>query len=243
MLFTKLARFCPSIQNTSRNVLSNSLKEPKNINVFQLMLLKRFMTSATTSTRVWTDAAKDQMNQQILAELKAGYSYLAMSQYFSRNDVNLPNIAKFFKKSSDEEMGHAQSFIDYQNKRGGTCTFFNIPVRLSDINNSFFNICIQHSNAFLRPMRFWGGAEVGGRSLRWASEDTRLRSERPWAARLHSERVPPRAGGVDQRVEGLHRQPQVRGHQPGHVPLRQELSTWKLTNCDQLCLTVFNTTM
>ena len=44
------------------------------------------------------------------------------------------------------------------------------------------------------------------------------------AARLHSERVPSRAGGLDQRAEGLHRQPQVRGHQPGHVPLRQELS-------------------
>jgi len=127
MLFTKLARFCPSIQNTGRNVLSNSFKEPNNVNVFQLMLLKRFMSSATTSTRVWTKAAEDQMNQQIKAELKAGYSYLAMSQYFSRNDVNLPNIAKFFKKSSDEEMGHAQSFIDYQNKRGGTCTFFDLP--------------------------------------------------------------------------------------------------------------------
>lgn len=56
--------------------------------------------------------------------------------------MNLPNIAKFFKKSSDEEMGHAQSFIDYQNKRGGTCTFFDLPVCLSDINNNFFQTFI-----------------------------------------------------------------------------------------------------
>jgi len=84
------------------------------------------MSPPAKSTRVWTPAAEDQMNKQIKAELKAGYSYLAMSQYFSRNDVHLPNISKFFKESSDEEMQHAQSFIDYQNKRGGTCQFFDI---------------------------------------------------------------------------------------------------------------------
>ena len=51
MLFTKLARFCPSIQSTGRNVLSNSFKEPNNVNVFQLMLLKRFMSSVSVNRK------------------------------------------------------------------------------------------------------------------------------------------------------------------------------------------------
>jgi ferritin len=31
----------------------------------------------------------------------------------------MPGLAKFFKKSSDEEREHACKFIEYQNKRGG----------------------------------------------------------------------------------------------------------------------------
>jgi len=73
-------------------------------------------------------SCEDKLNSQINAELEAGYSYLALSQYFSRSDVALPNIAKFFEKSSDEEMQHAKNFIEYQNKRGGTCVFTNIKV-------------------------------------------------------------------------------------------------------------------
>ncbi len=38
----------------------------------------------------------------------------------------LPGMAKFFKKSSMEELGHAQKLMEYQNKRGG-------KVVLSDI--------------------------------------------------------------------------------------------------------------
>jgi len=71
-------------------------------------------------------SCEDKINLQINAELQAGYSYLALSQYFSRSDVALPNIAKFFEKSSDEEMQHAKNFIEYQNKRAGTCVFTNI---------------------------------------------------------------------------------------------------------------------
>ena len=50
------------------------------------------------------------------------------SQYFRRSDVALQNIAKYFEKCSDEEMQHAKNFIEYQNKRGGTCCFKDIKV-------------------------------------------------------------------------------------------------------------------
>ncbi|CAD5206097.1 unnamed protein product [Bursaphelenchus okinawaensis] len=59
------------------------------------------------------------LNKQINIELYASYVYLSMSFYFDRDDVALPNIAKWLKKQSDEEREHAQAFMKYQNTRGG----------------------------------------------------------------------------------------------------------------------------
>jgi len=86
----------------------------------------------TASTRIWTKEAEEAVNNQINAELTANYAYLAMAQYFDRSDVSLKNIAAYFRKSAEEESTHAQQFIDYQNRRGGTVVFaaiqpFNIP--------------------------------------------------------------------------------------------------------------------
>ena len=38
----------------------------------------------------------------------------------------LPGVAKFFKKSAEEEFGHAQKFIEFQNKRGGKVTMMDL---------------------------------------------------------------------------------------------------------------------
>ena len=38
-------------------------------------------------------------------------------------DVALPGFYKFFKKASDEEKEHAEKFMKYQNKRGGSIVF------------------------------------------------------------------------------------------------------------------------
>lgn len=78
------------------------------------------------STQKWSPKAEAQMNQQIKAELEAAYAYQAIAQHFDRHTVNLKNIAKYFYDAAKEEREHAQSFIDYQNKRGGTCQFFPI---------------------------------------------------------------------------------------------------------------------
>lgn len=56
---------------------------------------------------------------QINIELYASYVYLSMSFYFDRDDVALPNIAKFFKHQSDEEREHATELMRVQNLRGG----------------------------------------------------------------------------------------------------------------------------
>jgi len=60
------------------------------------------------------------INKQINMELYASYVYMAMGNFFTREDQAMHGFAKFFKTSSDEERDHAQKFMDYQNSRGGT---------------------------------------------------------------------------------------------------------------------------
>lgn len=67
----------------------------------------------------FSDEVEAGINKQINIELYASYVYLSMSYYFDRDDVALPNIAKWMKKQSDEEREHAQHLMKYQNTRGG----------------------------------------------------------------------------------------------------------------------------
>jgi len=59
------------------------------------------------------------INKQINMELYASYVYQSMAYYFDRDDVALKGFHKFFKESSDEERGHAELLMNYQNMRGG----------------------------------------------------------------------------------------------------------------------------
>ena len=43
--------------------------------------------------------------------------------------MSLPGIKKFFSQASLEERGHAESLIEYINKRGGHAEFENLDVR------------------------------------------------------------------------------------------------------------------
>ncbi|KAL7074488.1 hypothetical protein ACQ4LE_006532 [Meloidogyne hapla] len=66
------------------------------------------------------------INKQINIELYASYVYLSMSFHFDRSDVALPNLAKWFRKQSDEERGHATTLMAYQNTRGGRVILQNV---------------------------------------------------------------------------------------------------------------------
>lgn len=52
------------------------------------------------------------------------------SFYFDRDDIALKGFSKRFKECSDEERGHAEMFMKYQNKRGGRIVLQPIPVRI-----------------------------------------------------------------------------------------------------------------
>lgn len=59
------------------------------------------------------------VNKQINLELYASYVYQSMAWHFDRDDVALPGLHKFFKKSSEEEREHAEKLMKFQNRRGG----------------------------------------------------------------------------------------------------------------------------
>jgi ferritin heavy chain len=68
----------------------------------------------------------DLLISQIQKELSASFIYQAYASYFQRADVSLSGISKFFAEASLEERTHAQSLIDYINKRGGYTQFDSI---------------------------------------------------------------------------------------------------------------------
>lgn len=66
------------------------------------------------------------VNKQINLELYASYVYQSMAWYFDRDDVALPGFHKYFAKASEEERGHAEKLMKYQNQRGGRIVLQNI---------------------------------------------------------------------------------------------------------------------
>lgn len=75
------------------------------------------------------------LNDQINVEYNASYIYHTLFAYFDRDNVGLPGLAKFFKESSDEERGHAEKFMQYQNKRGGRVKLLTILSPLTEFAN------------------------------------------------------------------------------------------------------------
>jgi len=103
-------------ENVAENVAETSVTAPTPSND----------SSTTSSTRIYSPESEAAVNQQIKAELEANYAYIQMAQYFDRSDVSLKNIAKYFRENAKEESEHAQNFIDYQQRRGGTVQLFPI---------------------------------------------------------------------------------------------------------------------
>lgn len=85
------------------------------------------MSSTMSSPRQnFSQECENAINKQINMELYASYVYLSMAYHFDRSDVALHGLHKYFKKASDEERGHAEKLMKYQNKRGGTIVLTDI---------------------------------------------------------------------------------------------------------------------
>jgi len=68
-------------------------------------------------------------------EYNVSYVYHSMYAYFDRDNVALQGLAKFFKESSEEERGHAEKFMEYQNKRGGRVKLHPIVSPISEFEH------------------------------------------------------------------------------------------------------------
>ncbi|KAH9615150.1 hypothetical protein KSS87_006640, partial [Heliosperma pusillum] len=69
-------------------------------------------------------------------EYSASYVYHSLFAYFDRDNVALKGFAKFFKESSEEERGHAEKLMKYQNMRGGRVKLFSILMPPSDFEHA-----------------------------------------------------------------------------------------------------------
>lgn len=72
-----------------------------------------------------SEKLNDAMNEQIGSELGASNQYLQLAGYFLDDD--LPELAGFFFRQSDEEREHALKFVHYILDAGGQVTIPAIP--------------------------------------------------------------------------------------------------------------------
>jgi ferritin len=73
----------------------------------------------------------DALNQQILIELGNQNKYMQIQSLFE--DMQLKNLAKFFKEQSAGENSHANLFMDYMNDRIGG------KVEIGEVNSPLIN--------------------------------------------------------------------------------------------------------
>lgn len=71
------------------------------------------------------------VNEQINIEYNVSYVYHAMFAYFDRDNVGLPGFAAYFKAESEEERGHAELLMKYQNTRGGKVKL--LPIMMPEL--------------------------------------------------------------------------------------------------------------
>lgn len=75
---------------------------------------------------ILTQDLNDALNEQVVKEYQNMLIYKKIESYFE--EMELPNLAKFFHKQADEEDGHAKEFINYINSRvGGKVKIGEIP--------------------------------------------------------------------------------------------------------------------
>ncbi|XP_062547339.1 ferritin heavy chain-like [Armigeres subalbatus] len=83
------------------------------------------------------------INDQINAELAAGYTYLSISYYFAKSTVGLLGFSKLYRDMSQEELDHAKSLARYLLERNGSvdlstirkppsCSWSNISTTLNE---------------------------------------------------------------------------------------------------------------
>eukprot|EP00246_Nothoceros_aenigmaticus_P007786 TRINITY_DN2187_c0_g1_i1.p1 TRINITY_DN2187_c0_g1~~TRINITY_DN2187_c0_g1_i1.p1 ORF type:complete len:263 (+),score=43.56 TRINITY_DN2187_c0_g1_i1:213-1001(+) len=101
----------------------------------QLVLVPETSTQSFARQR-FSPACESALNEQINVEYNVSYIYHALFAYFDRDNVGLPGFAKYFKDGSDEEREHAETFMRYQNTRGGRVKLQSILMPLMEFDHA-----------------------------------------------------------------------------------------------------------
>ncbi|XP_047175649.1 ferritin-3, chloroplastic-like [Vigna umbellata] len=91
---------------------------------------------ASLARQNYTDQSEAALNAQINVEYNVSYVYHAMYAYFDRDNVALKGLAKFFKDASMEERQHAETMMEYQNKRGGKVQLLSMIMPFSEFDHA-----------------------------------------------------------------------------------------------------------
>jgi ferritin heavy chain len=83
----------------------------------------------------YSEQCEAAINEQINVEYTISVIYHSFYAFFARDNVGLPGIAEFFRKQSEEERGHAEMFMKYQNRRGGRVQLATITAPQSEYDN------------------------------------------------------------------------------------------------------------
>ena len=81
-----------------------------------------------------SDKMNQAMNDQIGSELGASNQYLQLASYFAHED--LPELASFFFRQSDEEREHAMKFVHHILDTGGKVNVPALEATPKDVNSA-----------------------------------------------------------------------------------------------------------
>ena len=86
---------------------------------------------------IWSDQDSSLLNDHINIELSNFATYQAISAFLDRDTVGLRGLALKFRREATDELSHAQTFIDFQNSRGGKVN--QLSYQQADIENLSVN--------------------------------------------------------------------------------------------------------
>ncbi|KAL2549809.1 Ferritin-2 [Forsythia ovata] len=122
-------------KHTNNKPLTGVVFEPFEEVKKELMLVPT-VPQDSLARQKFADECEAAINEQINVEYNVSYVYHAMFAYFDRDNVALKGLAKFFEESSEEERGHAEKLMEYQNKRGGKVKLQSILMPLSEFDHA-----------------------------------------------------------------------------------------------------------
>ncbi|KAI9276841.1 ferritin-like superfamily [Phascolomyces articulosus] len=130
------------------------------------------MVEISIAKQNYSIESENALNQQIQIDQIAQQQYLSTAAYFDRDDVALPGLVKHFLEQAEHEGERVQSFIDYQQMRGGIALVKEVPQPMSeyasarsaveaslalekDVNKSLLNLTSIALNSTDSQMKHW----------------------------------------------------------------------------------------